>query len=63
MLCVLLEVFGVDPVIGQLGIPRQLGVFVDNLLRRPANLALWAGTVKHAIDDISDGPIAVVIIL
>ena len=60
MFRVLLKVFSRHTVIGQLCVSRQLIVFVDDLLRRAAHLALRAGTVKHAVDDIADGTGAIV---
>jgi hypothetical protein len=54
VLCVLLEIFCRNPVVGQLRITCQLVVFFNNLLRRAAHFALGARTVEHTIDDIAD---------
>jgi hypothetical protein len=59
MFCMLLEILGRNPVTRQLRIARQLVVFLNDLLRCAAHLALWAGAVKHAIDNVPDGSIAV----
>jgi hypothetical protein len=50
---VLLEVFSCHTVITQLGIARQLVVFLDNLLRRAAYFAFRSGTVENTVYDIS----------
>ena len=50
---VLLKVLGGHTVIAQLCIAGQLVVFLDNLLRRAAHLALGAGAVKNTVDDIA----------
>ena len=59
MLCVLLKVFSRNPVVRQLRIARKLIVFIDNLLRRAANLAFWARAVEDAVDDIAYGTVTV----
>ena len=59
MLGVLQEIFSGHTVIAQLGIPGQLLIFVDDLLRRTAHLALWARAVKHPIDDIANRAVAI----
>ena len=46
-------------VVRQLRIARKGQVFLDNLLRRAANLALGAGAVKHPVDDIAQRTLAV----
>ena len=43
-------VFPLYAVIAKKGIAGELGVFVDNLLRRAAYLAFRPGTVKHPVD-------------
>ena len=53
MFGVLGKVFGIDPVIGQLRIAVQLGVFFDDLLRRAAHFAIGARAVEHPVDDIA----------
>lgn len=63
MLGVLLKVFGGNPVICQLRIPRQLHVFFNNLLGCSTNLAFGAGTVENPVGDISNRPIAVIVIV
>ena len=59
MFRMLQKVFKGDAVVAQLGIARQHLIFLDDLLRRAAHLALWPRTVKHAVDDISQCPGAV----
>ena len=59
MLGMLLEILGRNPVIGELGIARQLVVFIDNLLRGATHLALGTRAVKHPVDDIANGPVPV----
>ena len=53
MFGVLGKVFGIYPVVGQLCIAVQLGVFFDDLLRRAAHFAVRARAVKHPVDDIA----------
>lgn len=53
MLGMLLEVFRSNPVISKLRITGELVVFVDDLLGRPAHLAVGAGAVKNTIDDVA----------
>ncbi len=53
------EVLGRHAVVGQLGITREDLVFLDDLLRRAAHLALGAGAVEHPVDDVSHRPRAV----
>ena len=50
------EVFCRDPVVGQLGVTGKELIFFDDLLGGAAHLALWAGTVEDAVDDIADRP-------
>ena len=52
MFRMLLEVLSCDPVIAELRIACQLVVFINDLLRSPAHLALWAGAVEDAIYNI-----------
>ena len=59
MLGMLLKVFSRDTVVGQLRVTGKLVVFVDDLLRGAAHLALWAGAVEHAVDDVADRALAV----
>jgi hypothetical protein len=59
MLGVLLEILGGDTVARELRIAGELVVLVDDLLRRAAHLALGAGAVEDAVDDIADRPVAV----
>jgi hypothetical protein len=51
--CVLLKVLSGHTVIGQLGVARQLIVFVDNLLGRTAHLAFGTRAVKNPVYDIA----------
>lgn len=53
MLSVLLKILSRDPVVAQLRIASQLVVFINDLLRRPAHLALRAGAVEDAINNIN----------
>lgn len=53
VLRMLREILGRNTITRKLRIARKLLVFVDNLLRCPTYLALGAGTVKHAIGNIS----------
>lgn len=53
MLGMLHEVFGGNPVIGQLCVPAQLLIFLNQLLRCSTHLAFWAGAVEHAVDDVA----------
>lgn len=50
------EVFCRDPVVGQLGVTGKELIFFDDLLGGAAHLALWAGAVEDAVDDIADRP-------
>ena len=59
MLGVLQEILSGHAVIAQLRITGQLLIFVDDLLRRAAHLALWARAVKHPIDDIANRAVAI----
>ena len=59
MLGMLLEILGGDAVIAELRIAGELVVFLDDLLRCAADLALGAGRVEYAVDDIADRAIAV----
>jgi len=52
MLGMLEEVFGGNPVTGQLCLTRQHLVFFDNLLRGAANSSFRAGAVKYAIKHV-----------
>jgi hypothetical protein len=54
MFRMLLEIFHRDAVIAQLGITCQLIVFINDLLRRAAYLALGARAVENPVDDIAD---------
>ena len=53
VLCMLREILGRNTITRKLRIARKLLVFVDNLLRCPTYLALGAGTVEHAVGNIS----------
>ena len=59
MFGMLQEILFRHTVIAQLGVARQLKVFVNDLLRRAANLALGTGAVENPIDDITDSALAV----
>lgn len=59
MLGMLLKILSRDTVVGQLRVTGKLVVFVDDLLRGAAYLALWAGAVEHAVDDVADRALAV----
>ena len=63
MFGVLLEVLCRHAVVAQLGITRQLVVFLDNLLRRAADLAFGARTVENAVNDVATLRLTVAIIL
>ena len=63
MFGVLLKVLGGNTVVAQMGITRQLIVFLDDLLRRATHFALGAGTVEHAVDDVAALRLAVAVIL
>ena len=54
VLGMLLEVFHRHAVIGELRIARERLVFLDDLLRRSADLAFGPGTVEDAVDDVAD---------
>jgi hypothetical protein len=54
MFRMLLEIFHRDAVIAQLGITCQLIVFINDLLRRAAYLALGARAVENPVYDIAD---------
>ena len=62
MLGVLLEVLGRHAVVSEPGVTRQLVIFVDDLLRRTAHLALGASAVEHTVDDIAQR-VAVAVVL
>merc|ERR1711969_432113 len=62
MLGVLLEVLGRHAVVSEPGVTRQLVIFVDDLLRRTAHLALGATAVEHTVDDIAQR-VAVAVVL
>ena len=49
----LLKILRRHTVIAQLGIPRQLIIFLNHLTRRTAHLAFGAGAVEDTIDDVS----------
>lgn len=59
MLGVLLKVFCSDTIIRQLCIPRQLQIFINDLLRCSAHFSFGARAVKNSVDDISRGTAAV----
>ena len=63
MFGVLLEVLCRHAVVAQLGVTRQLVVFLDNLLRRAADLAFGARTVENAVNDVATLRLTVAIIL
>jgi hypothetical protein len=49
---VLHKVFGSDTVIAQMGVTRQLVIFINDLLRRATHFALGTRTVKHSVHNI-----------
>ncbi|SDZ12738.1 hypothetical protein SAMN05444004_106134 [Jannaschia faecimaris] len=53
MLRMLLEILDCHAITGQLGVTRQLIVFIDDLGGRTAHLAFGAGAVEDTIDDVS----------
>ena len=59
MLGVLLKVLGRDAIVGQLRVTRQLVVFLDDLLRGAAHLALGSRTVEDPVYNIADRTVAV----
>lgn len=61
MFGVLLEVFHRHPIIAKLCVTRQLVVFVDDLLRCTADFAFGTGTVKNAVDHVSDAAVRSII--
>src|SRR5690606_4956469 len=61
MLGVLQEVLGRHAVVRQLGVARQHVVFLDDLLRRSAHLALGTRGIEDAVDDVAEGARAVLV--
>ena len=59
MLGVLEEVLSGDPVVGQLGIPGEKLILLDDLLRRATHLAFGTGAVEDTIYDVAEGARAV----
>ena len=62
VLGVLLEILCRNAIIRELGIPGELIILVDDLLRRAAHFAFRAGTVEDPVNDVPDGTIAVVLV-
>ena len=48
------EILGGHAVIRQLGIAGEELIFLDQLGRGAAHLAIWSRTVEHTIDDIAE---------
>ena len=51
------------PVAGDLRVAGQRLVFVDDLLRRAAHLAVGSGALEHAVDDVAHAAALVVVIV